>query len=87
MADPVFTWGKCDTVCFANKLNAAHKEAVNWRPNLIKVPYGKAEKSFVSELARLFNAFATGFTMESIALEAAMLLPILQKPARRSKDG
>ena len=43
MADPVFTqWGECDSVCFVNKLNAAYKEAVHWRPNLFKVPYGKA---------------------------------------------
>ncbi|MCG8625031.1 MAG: hypothetical protein MJE68_23905, partial [Proteobacteria bacterium] len=85
MADPVFTWGECDSVYFVNKLNAAYKEAVHWRPNLFKVPYGKAGKSFISELARLFKAFATGSALESIALKAATLLPILQKPARRSK--
>ena len=87
MADPVFTWGECDSVYFVNKLNAAYKEAVHWRPNLFKVPYGKAGKSFVSELARLFKAFATGSALESIALKAATLLPLLllQKPARRSK--
>ena len=87
MADPLFTWGECDSVCFINKLNAAYKEAVHWRPNVFKVPYGKVGKCFASELARLFKAFATGSAMECIALKAAVLLPILllQKPTRRSK--
>ena len=55
--------------------------------NLFKVPYGKAGKSFISELARLFKAFATSSALESVALRAATLMPILllQKPARKSK--
>ena len=58
-------------------LNAAYAEAVHWKMNLFKVPYGKAGKSFVSELARLFKAFATGSALESIGLKAATLMPIL----------
>lgn len=55
--------------------------------NLFMVPYGKAVKSFVSELARLFKAFATASALESIALKAATLMPILllQKPVSKSK--
>ena len=60
---------------------------MHWKLNLFKVPYGKAGKSFVSELARLFKAFATSSALESIALKAATLLPVLllQKPSHKSK--
>ena len=87
MADPVFTWGELDSTQFTDNLNAAFAEAVHWKMNLFKVPYGKAGKSFVSELARLFKAFATSSALESVALKAATLMPILllQKPARKSK--
>ena len=68
-------------------LNAAYAEAAHWRMKLFKVPYGKAGKSFVSKLARLFQAFAIGSALESIAMKAATFMPILllQKPARKSK--
>ena len=87
MADPVFTWGELDSTQFTDILNAAFAEAVHWKTNLFKVPYGKAGKSFVSELAGLFKAFATSSALESVALKAATLMPILllQKPARKSK--
>ena len=87
MADPVFTWGEHDSEQFIDILNSAYVEAVHWKLNLFKVPYGKAGKSFISELARLFKAFGTGSALESIALKAATLIPILllQKPARNSK--
>ena len=87
MADPVFTWGEQDSTQFTDTLNAAYAEAVHWKMNLFKFPYGKAGRSFVSELARLFKAFATSSALESVALRAATLMPILllQKPARKSK--
>ena len=48
---------------------------------------GSAGKSFVAELARLYSPFANGSTMESIALMATTVLPILalQLPHKRSK--
>ena len=57
----------------------------NW--TLSRFPMGKQKQSFVSELARLFKAFATRSTLESIALKAATLMPIpiLQKPTCKSK--
>lgn len=60
---------------------------MHWKINCFKVPYGKAGKSFVSELARFFKAIATGSALESIALKAATLLPILllQKLTQKSK--
>lgn len=87
LADPVFTWGEYDSAHFTDTLNAAFAEAVHWKTNLFKVPYGKVGKSFVFEMARLFTAFATRSALESVALKAATLMPLLllQKPARTSK--
>ena len=87
MADPVFSWGELDSVHFVDTLTAACNEAIHWKPNLFKVPYGRVGKSFVFELARLFKSFATHTALESVALKAATLMPVLllQKPARRSK--
>ena len=83
MADAVFTWGEYDAKHFIDTLNNAYNKAVYWKMNLFKVPYGKAGMSFVSELARLFKAFVTGSDLESIALKAVTLIPILllEKPA------
>lgn len=54
---------------------------------MFKVPYGNVGKSFVFELARLYKAFATSSSLESIALKATIVLPILvlQKPSQNTK--
>ena len=51
------------------------------------MPYGSVGKCFVSELARLYKAFASKSAVEGIALKAAIVLPILvlQKPSAKSK--
>lgn len=69
-------------------INNAYDEVVHWRRNIFKILSGKAGKLFVRELARLFKAYAECSTLEGIALNAAMLLPILvlQKPHRNSKS-
>ena len=87
MAEPIFVWGSVDTDSFIKSLRSAYAEAVHWRRNCFKVPSGNIGNSFVSELARLYNAFATGSALESVAMEAAMTMPILllQKPHRTSK--
>ena len=87
IVDPTFTWGCHESTTFITSLNAAYNEVVHWRPNLFRVPYGKAGKSFVSELARLYNSFASKSAMECIAMKAAVVLPILmlQKPSSKSK--
>ena len=60
---------------------------VHWKINLFKIPYGAIEKSFMSELARLFKAFSESSALESVALRAATIMPILllQKPGKKSK--
>jgi hypothetical protein len=88
MADPNFTWGDLDSAKFTELLDTAYEEVVKWRRNCFRVPQGNAGKAFTNELARLFNAFATGSTMESIALKEASVLPLLllQKPHQKSKQ-
>ena len=83
----MFSWGIHNAEDFSQALEATYSETVHWRINSFKVPTGKAGKEFVQELSRLFSAFASAFSMESIALRAATVLPILllQNPHRRSK--
>ena len=70
-------------------LATVYMEAILWKINLkvFKVPYGKAGKVVVSEMASLFKAFAIKSALESIAIKAAILLPILalQNPNHQSK--
>ena len=56
---PVFVWGSCNSESFMNALHSAYTEVVHWRPNLFRLPQGNAGKSLVSELARLYGAFAS----------------------------
>ena len=49
--------------------------------------FGKSGRKFISELSRLFLAFATASSLECITLKATIVMPIrlLQKPHRKSK--
>ena len=87
MQDPTFVWGNCDGNTVCSHLNTCYNEVIHWKRNLFKVPLGKIGDSFVSEMARLFSAYATSSSLESIALHAAMSMPhlLLQKPPGRSK--
>lgn len=82
-----FTWGDSEPASFCQSLQDAYAEVVHWRMNLFTVPLGISGKSFVSELARLYEAFASCSALESIALMATIVLPILvlQKPHFKSK--
>ena len=53
----------------------------------VLVPYGKARRSFVEELARLYQAFGGDSALHSIALMACSVMQplLLQKPCKRSK--
>ena len=87
LASPTFRWGDVDGETFAHSVVCCYEETVHWRRNLFKVPSGKAGKSFIHELTKLFRAYADGSALESIALKAAMVLPalMLQKPHQKSK--
>ena len=88
MADPNFAWGETDTVTFCKSIREAYDEVINWRKNCFQVPLGSIGKSFVAEMAKLYDSFASGSALESIALTATIILPILllQQPHKRSKS-
>ena len=64
-----------------------YEDIVHWRRNLLTVPYGKAGKAFVTEIAHLLCAYGEARALEAIALKTAMILPalLLQKPSASSK--
>ena len=87
VCDPKFKWHDLSGPECMAAIDRCYSRAVQWIPNLFKVPYGRHGKSFVRELTRLFRSYAENSAMECIALKAALLLPllVLQKPHRRSK--
>ncbi len=86
-ANPTFMWGPLDAQTFITKISLAYDEVAHWRMNLFLVPFGKAGKKFVFELAKLFRAYAEGSALECIALKASTVFTILalQKPYKNSK--
>ena len=71
---------------FSHSITCAYDEIVTWKRNIFRVPSGAIGKKFVSELSRLFHAYADSSALESFALKAAMVLPalLLQKPFHHS---
>ena len=69
-------------------MDEAYSEVVHWRKNTFLAPYGNAGKSFVSELSRLYKAYADGSALEAVALKACTVMSILllQRPFRSSKQ-
>ena len=67
---PNFVWGNIEgeELC---------EEVVHWRRNLFQIPLSSAGKAFVTELARLYEAYADGSSLETIALKACTVAPIL----------
>jgi hypothetical protein len=63
------------------------EEVIHWKPNLFLVPFGSAGTSFGKEIARLFQTFADGSSLERVSMKAITLVQtlLLQKPSRRSK--
>lgn len=86
MANPTFAWGIYDSASISNAIDRAYKEVVHWRRNLYPVPQGKAGMAFVSELSCLYSAYADGSALESIALKATFIAPLLllQRPQNQS---
>lgn len=87
MSTPTFVWGKLTGSDFANTLHTVYAEVVHWRHNCFHLPYGRSGKEFVRELSRLYSAYGSASALESVALKAAVVLPILvlQKPSRTFK--
>lgn len=87
MNTPVFTWGNHSAEDISNIMESVYSEVVHWRRNCFTVPHGKAGREFAGELSRLYLAFASASALETIALKAVTVLPILvlQKPHKASK--
>uniref|UniRef100_A0A1X7UBN0 Reverse transcriptase domain-containing protein n=1 Tax=Amphimedon queenslandica TaxID=400682 RepID=A0A1X7UBN0_AMPQE len=85
--EPSFTWGSVDGVSCASAINDCYSVAVNWKPNLFRVPSGKVGDAFIQELSRLFRVYGSSTALESVTLKAAILLPmlLLQCPSQGAK--
>ena len=83
-----FTWGHRSGTDFAKALDKVYGEVVHWKRNCFTVPNGRAGRDFVSELARLYQAYGSSSAMEPVSLKAVMVFPILmlQKPWKRLKS-
>ena len=70
MASPLFVWGLHDIEFFIQAINATYSEVVHLKKNIFSVFYGGAGKQFVSELSKLYRAYAECSALECIALKA-----------------
>ena len=84
---PDFQWGERDGSSFCNLISSAYSEVVHWRRNVFMVPSGKTGKSFIRELATLYQAYSDASALECIALKACTVMQclLLQKPHAKSK--
>ena len=82
-----FKWEQIEGEAFCQDIQECYNQIVHWRRNLFKVPSGQAGKSFVRELTRMFQSYADASALETVALQAAMVMPalLLQKPHAKSK--
>ena len=85
---PYFSWSdQIDGASFTHPIILAYGEVIQWTCNIFHSPAAKAKISFMTTRASLFRTYGEGSSLESIALQAAMVLPIqmLQKPHARRK--
>ena len=84
---PDFLWGKISGNTFCDLVSSAYTEVVHWRRNVFLIPSGKAGKTFITELAKLYQAYADASTLECIALKACTVMQclLLRKPHAKSK--
>ena len=70
-----------DGIQFCNQINEVYHEVVYWQRNVFPVLSGFSGKFFVSELSGLFQAYADGSALESMAITAVIVAPhpLLQK--------
>ena len=75
----MFKWGQIEGIAFCQAIQESYKQIVHWKRNLFKVPSGQAGKSFVRELTRMFQSYANASALESVALQAAMVMPFYSR--------
>ena len=72
-----FVWGERDGTLFTDNLIEAYEKRVFWRKNLFLLPAGNAEKKYIKEVTRLFNALTQDTPLRSISLKAIHTMPVL----------
>ena len=77
MAEPLFVWGPLDEPSCGSIIDICYSEPIHCRIYLFRIPLGKVGESFIRKLTRLFTAYATASALESVALKASFLFPIL----------
>ena len=82
-----FLWGEVQGEHVCDFMLSAYETVVHWKLNVFLIPFGKAGKRFVKEIARLYQAFADNSALQSISLLAISVLQplLLQKPYKNSK--
>lgn len=72
---------------FCKNINDIYTEIVRFKINIFNIPSGKAGKIFIAELTYWLKQFNYNSDLNSIALEAFMVLPslVLQKTSATSK--
>ena len=61
-----FSLGDQDHLTVTRQFNNIYGNVVHWRPHLFKILSGNVGKMFVSEIAQLYLAFASGSGLESV---------------------
>ena len=87
LAEASFMWGLVTAPSFSASLSEAFDEVVHWKGNLFTVPHGSKGDQFVTELARLYRAYAEASALEAVALKATTVMTVLllQRPHSRSQ--
>lgn len=82
-----FRWDEINVNIFCQGITKAYEEIVHWKRNNFLVPSGKVGKSFIRELARLYQSYADNAPLQCIALKACSVMQslLLQKPHAKSK--
>ena len=79
-----------DGETFAHSISCCYPEIVHRKNNLFKTSSGKLGILFGKEITKLFQSYADRSVLESIAIKAAMVMPVLllQKshPNSKAKD-
>ena len=67
-------------------LMLTYEEVIRWKPNIFLLPFGKAGKLFIKELARVYQVFADDSALSLVALLACSVMQtlLLQKPHQQS---
>ena len=66
---PNFIWGnEVPGDVFCDRVDKANEEVIHWQKNIFILPFGKASKAFIQEVADLLQAFAQKNSYEGVAL-------------------